>query len=33
MGSFPHTDLPQVQFLSSAADTSEVVYLYLVKTA
>ena len=33
MGSFTHLTLPEVQFLSSAADTSEVVYLYLVKTA
>jgi len=32
-GSFPHNQIPQVQFLSSAADTSEVVYLYMVKTA
>jgi hypothetical protein len=31
-GTFTHTELPQIQFLSSAADTSEVVYLYVVKT-
>jgi len=32
MGTFTHINIPEVQFLSSAADTSEVVYLYLVKT-
>jgi len=33
MGTFSHINLPVIQFLSSSADTSEVVYLYLVKTA
>jgi hypothetical protein len=33
MGTFTHINLPVIQFLSSSADTSEVVYLYLVKTA
>ena len=32
MGSFPHTNLPQTQFLSSAADTAEQVFLYVIKT-
>jgi len=33
MGTFTHMTIPEFQFLSSAADTSQVVYLYLVKTA
>lgn len=33
MGTFNHINLPSFQFLSSAADTSEVVYMWLVKTA
>jgi len=33
MGSFTHLTLPEIQFLSAAADTSEVVYLYVVKTS
>jgi hypothetical protein len=32
-GTFTHLTIPEIQFLSSAADTSEVVYLYVVKTA
>jgi hypothetical protein len=32
MGTFTHMTIPEFQFLSSAADTSEVIYLYLVKT-
>jgi len=31
-GTFGHLDIPEIQFLSSAADDTEVVYLYLVKT-
>jgi hypothetical protein len=33
MGRFPHNAIPEVQFLSKSADTSEVVYLKLVKVA
>jgi hypothetical protein len=33
MGHFDHLHLPEIQFLANAADTSEVVYLYLVKVA
>jgi hypothetical protein len=33
MGRFSHINIPSVQFLSSSADSSEVVYLFLVKTA
>jgi hypothetical protein len=33
MGRFDHLHLPEFQFLANAADTSEVVYLYLVKVA
>jgi hypothetical protein len=33
MGTFSHINIPVIQFLSSSADTSEVVYLFLVKTA
>lgn len=33
LGSFVHENLPAIQFLSSAADTAETVYLYLIKTA
>jgi len=33
MGSFTHMTIPEFQFLSSAADTSQVIYLYIVKTA
>lgn len=33
MGSFTHTTPPQFQFLSSASDTAQVVYMLLVKTA
>jgi hypothetical protein len=33
MGTFSHINLPVIQFLSASADTSEVVYLMLVKTA
>jgi hypothetical protein len=32
MGSFTHMTLPEFQFLSSSADSSEVVYLWIVKT-
>lgn len=32
-GTFTHLTIPEIQFLSSAADTSEVVYLYVIKTA
>ena len=32
MGSFTHLTLPEVQFLSSAADTEEIVYLWIIKT-
>lgn len=32
-GKFSHIALPEVQFLSAAADTSEVVYLKLIKAA
>jgi len=32
-GTFTHLTIPEIQFLSSAADTSEVVYLYIIKTA
>ena len=31
MGEFPHTNIPQFQFLSSVADTVETVFLYLIK--
>jgi len=31
MGRFTHITLPEIQFLSSAADTSQVVYLHLIK--
>jgi len=33
MGRFTHMTVPEIQFLSNSADTSEVVYLYVVKTA
>jgi len=33
MGTFTHMTIPEFQFLSSAADTAQVVYLYIVKTA
>jgi hypothetical protein len=33
MGTFSHINIPVIQFLSSSSDTSEVVYLYLIKTA
>lgn len=32
MGEFPSTDIPQVQYLATAADTAQVVFLYLVRT-
>lgn len=32
MGEFTHVNLPQFQFLSASADTSEVVYLYVIRT-
>jgi hypothetical protein len=31
MGSFDHQNFPQFQFLSTAADTAETVYLYVIK--
>ena len=31
MGDFVHTNIPQFQFLSSAADTTEVIYLMLIR--
>ncbi|MEM4761497.1 MAG: hypothetical protein QW230_00785 [Thermofilum sp.] len=33
MGRFPHFAIPQVQFLAASADTSQIVYFWLVKTA
>lgn len=33
MGRFGHLQIPEFQFLANAADTSEVVYLFLVKIA
>jgi hypothetical protein len=33
MGRFSHITIPEFQFLSKTADTSEVVYMYLVKVA
>jgi hypothetical protein len=33
LGSFTHITIPQFQFLSSTADTTEVVYAYVVKTS
>jgi len=33
MGRFSHLAIPEFQFLSKSADTSEVVYMYLVKVA
>lgn len=32
MGSFAHTNVPQFQFLATAADTSEAVVLYVIRT-
>ncbi len=32
MGSFTHITIPAIQFFSSGADTTETVFLYLVKT-
>jgi hypothetical protein len=31
MGTFDHQNFPQFQFLSTAADTAETVYLYVIK--
>jgi hypothetical protein len=33
MGRFSHITIPEFQFLSKTADTSETVYMYLVKVA
>lgn len=33
MGRFTHLTIPQFQFLASAADTSETVYMFIVKVA
>lgn len=33
MGRFPHLQIPEFQFLSASADTSETVILYLIKVA
>jgi len=32
MGSFNHLNFPQFEFLANAADVSETVYLYVVRT-
>jgi hypothetical protein len=32
MGSFNHLNIPQFQFLADAADTAEVVYMYVIRT-
>jgi hypothetical protein len=32
LGSFTHITIPQFQFLSATADTTEVIYAYVVKT-
>ena len=33
MGNFPHTSIPEIQFLSTGTESAQVVYLKLIKTA